>query len=317
MGEDIRRYFTSITICPFRDDWAETRRLGTFPAKVVAGQQPAFIVESSRPTDSLLSLMQPEERASLSMMTADFGLALYSIPRGSVPKNGRPLESIPYNSDSFKLLSTVKRRVQDTLVCDRFLDGPILAVPLSLNQRAPSSGESSNSCEKEFTFACFSAQPAIVRSISLSARAYKDAVVAHMRKVGTQKSLFNGGVTMYQAGDAGLSVYMENATTRFVLCECHLTNVFNMSISRGMEATAQGEQYLSSTDSIPPMHGMIIFVAAAMPSGHNYSFQSSCRISDDSSGDIHSPNLAEDDVFHSPFFLEGKTASTRIAHGGW
>jgi hypothetical protein len=115
--EDIRKYFTSVTICPFRDDWAETRRLATFPAKVLSGQQPAFIIDCNRPTDSLLSLMQPEERASLSTMTADFGLVLYRLPRESIPKNGRPLEAIPYASESFKLLGTVKRKVQDTLVC--------------------------------------------------------------------------------------------------------------------------------------------------------------------------------------------------------
>lgn len=303
--EDIRRHFTSITICPYRDGWAEMRLSGCFTARVVDGFQQAYILESETACDALVSLMQQEERASRTMMTADFGLALFKIPRGRAAGIGRELTTL----QDLSLMTTVKRKVQDTLVTDCFLgaksrEGAVLAVPLSFNQRSPPMDPGAG-CDKDFTFACFAPHPMVIRSIRLSADAHRDALAAHIRRVATPNRLFQS-VKVYQATDAGLAVLVENSSMEFVLIESRLENIINMTVSRGVEANAQGELSLHTHDSIPPMHAMVIFVAAAMPSGHNYRFNSTGTINRGGVGDIHVPALAEPtDAMHTPFFLEG------------
>jgi len=284
--------------------------MAAFPAAAAWGSQPAFILESDEPVEALISLMQPEERACLTMMTADFGLAIFKLPRNKVPAAGKSLESIR----ELLMSDCVKRRVQDTLVCDCFLSGDgratppaYLVVPLSFNQRsiAPGAG-----CNKPFIFACFSPKPVLLRSVTISAEAHRDALVAYVKRVGTWTRLFDN-VNVYRVSDAGLTVYVENVSHESLLFESKLTDIFNMTVSRGMEANACGEQYLNSRDSIPPMHGMIIFVAAAMPSGHNYCFNSKCGMSRALSN-IHEPPLAEPyDALHTPFFLDGVRCAPR------
>lgn len=305
--EDVRKYFTSITICPYREGWAEARRMAVFPAAATWGSQPAFILESDEPVEALISLMQPEERACLTMMTADFGLAIFRLPRGKVPPAGQSFETPPAGMMERSMSDCVKRRVQDTLVCDCFLSGDgratppaHLVVPLSFNQRSMAPGAG---CSKPFIFACFSPKPVLLRSVRISAEAHRDALVAHVKRAGIQTRLFHN-VNVYRVSDAGLAVYVENSSHEALLFESRLTDIFNLTVSRGMEANAQGEQYLNSRDSIPPKHGMIIFVAAAMPSGHNYCFNSKCGMLPRSIDNVHEPPLAEPcDALHTPFFL--------------
>jgi len=240
--------------------------------------------------------MQPEERASRTMMTADLGLMLFNIPRASLPKQGETLESL----NNCTVADTVGRKVQDTLVADFSLaagkdyePSPVLAIPMSFNQRAPMSVHG----PKSFTFAAFSPKPVVVRSLQISAVAFREALVERVRR-GSKTQLF-GGVRAYQSLDSGLTVVLENRSLETVIFEGSLTNIFNMTLSR------PGDSELKLRDSVPPMHGMVIFVATAMPAGHNFVFDSKCRIS--GSCNVHEPPLAEPDVLHSPFFLEGAT----------
>lgn len=314
--EDVRRHFTSITICPYREGWSERRLIGSIPAQAVTGTQPAYYLESDAACDTLVSLMQPEERASLTMMTADFGLAIFKVPPGRAAGFNGNVGSL--QNKEMKLIHSARRRVQDTLITDCFLgacakEGAVVVVPLSFNQR---SSTLDGGCDKEFTFACFSQRSVVVRPIRLSAEAHRDALVAHIRSIGSRTRLFDR-VNVYQANDGGLSVLVENSSTESVIFTSHLENVLNMTISRGMQATEQGDLFLHTRDSIPPMHAMIIFVAAAMPSGHNYRFNSTCSISMSDSGNVHEPRLAEpEDALHRPFFLEASLpAAGRLGRG--
>jgi len=309
--QDIRKYFTSITICPYRQGWAEERRLAEFPVSTACGTQPAFLLRSAVAVEALLSLMQPEERASPTMMSADFGLAIFRMSRDApAATSGASLE----NLRGLTLVDTVKRRVQDTLICDFFMPSqageepaPVLVVPLSFNQRATVQG---GGCDKPFTFAGFFAHPVRVRAVSLSAEAHRDALAAHVRRVGARTRLFEN-VHVYQATDAGLAVMVENASMDSLLFETRLSEIFNMTVSRGMEASATGEQQLRSRDTVPPMHAMIVLVAAAMPAGHNYCFNSKCSVVRYGSGNVHEPSLEEPfDALHTPFFLEAAAAAS-------
>eukprot|EP00929_Paragymnodinium_shiwhaense_P075134 TRINITY_DN38414_c0_g1_i1.p1 TRINITY_DN38414_c0_g1~~TRINITY_DN38414_c0_g1_i1.p1 ORF type:complete len:894 (-),score=162.22 TRINITY_DN38414_c0_g1_i1:266-2947(-) len=316
MLQDVRRFFNSITICPYREGWAEARRMGSFPASAVSGHQPAFLLTSDLPVEVLLSLMQPEERTSPTMMTADVGIMLFKLKRNGGAFTGR--DEIVRSLQDWCPDDATQRRVQDTLVCDYMIHGsgkaslgaapePILVVPLSFNQRSPPGGCGGN--DKRFTFACFSAHPVVVRSLALSAEAHRDALVAHVRKTGKRSQLFQDA-HLWKSTDAGLVVFVENGSEETLLVESKLTELFNMTVSRGMEATATGEQYLMARDTVPPMHGMVVFVAAAMPAGHKYHFVPKVHLHRSGVANIHEPPLAEPyDALHSPFYLEGMQPS--------
>jgi len=320
--QDIRKYFASITICPFRDGWAEARRVATWPASAVSGNQPAFLLESPK-QEVLLSIMQPEERASRTMMTADAGLVLFKLPPGvQVGPNDSTLKSLK----GATMVESLRRRVQDSLVSNCYFDeagGPerssqMLAVPIAFNQRSSPTAPGN---DKDFTFACFSPQPLRkLRTIALTAEVHREAVVAMVKKIGRRTRLALG-VDVYEAKDtSGLVVLMENLTVETVMVEGHLTGVFNLQVSRGLVSTTDGEQSLHYRDTIPPMHGMVTFIAAAMPGGHNFTYRSECRILHHME-ELHDPPLAAEDVLHLPFFLEGMAAITapqpRRAHRGW
>merc|ERR1712014_94518 len=82
------------------------------------------------------------------------------------------------------------------------------------------------------------------------------------------------GIKLWKLTEAGLVVYLENASMRYVELSVELTELFNVTVSRGVQADALGQIALYSRDVVPPMHGMMIFVAAVMPSGHTYRFSS-------------------------------------------
>jgi len=179
---------------------------------------------------------------------------------------------------------------------------PVLVVPLCFNQRIPPGGCGN---DKRFTFACFSAHPIIVRSLSISAEAHRDALVAYLKHNGSRSHLFQDA-SLWKSTDAGLVVYIENASEETLMVESSLTELFNMTVSRGYVATTTGEQFLFARDTVPPMHGMVIFVAAAMPAGHKYQFVPKVHLHRSGSANVHEPPLAEPyDALHSPFILEG------------
>lgn len=301
--EDIKKYFTSITICPFREDWHEYRRAGTFSPIVTSGSQPGYIVHASGVSELLLSLMQPqEERISTNQWSADMGMVMFRILEGG--DSSGTIDRI----DKLEYVDCTPRKVHDTVVCNHMLGRPgekdpkLLVVPMSFNQRTGDSFSPS----KDFTFACFSSTPVKVRSATLSAKVVHHALVSSIRNTGTFSELM-GGVRVHKSSNAGLTVMVENPTGECIMFESSLTDVFNITISRGIQVNEQCDQFLKTRDTIPPMHGMIVFVAAAMPSGHRYSFTSHFNICQQY-GDVHTPPLAEPDALHSPFFLEGFSA---------
>lgn len=309
--QDIRQYFSSVTICPYREGWAEARRHASFPELSVRGAQPAFLLTATAAADSLLSLMQPEERASRTMMTADLGLALFRVSPGQAPRAGSVMPSVA----ALTVTEAVHRKVQDTLVADVFLkeEETLLAVPLSFNQR--SVGDFGG-CEKPFTFACFSPHPVLVRPLEITAEAYRQALVAHVRRAGSKTQLF-AGVSAYQSSDAGLTMLVENLSMSTVVFEGTLSGVFNMTLSRPTQVDEDGQLVLLSRDAVPPMHGMVVFVAASMPAGHNFTFRSKCSFNASGAANLHQPPLAEPvDYLHVPFFLEG-AAQPRQAAPFW
>lgn len=249
------------------------------------------------------------------MMTADVGVAIFKIPRRAVPADGQVLKRLNPRGGKcggfdMGITGTSERRVQDTLVCDCFINAdsshrepdPVLVVPLCFNQRTPSSGIGSGN-DKQVMFACFSPQPIILRSVRISAEAYRDALIEHTKKNGTKARLIEGA-SLYKSTEAGLTIYIENASMETLLFETNLSELFNMTISRGIQATNDGDQYLIAQDTVPPMHGMVIFVAAAMPAGHRYQFAPKVDI-ERGGRDIHQPPLTPCDALHMPFLLEG------------
>mmetsp|Transcript_43530 Transcript_43530/g.100199 ORF Transcript_43530/g.100199 Transcript_43530/m.100199 type:complete len:839 (-) Transcript_43530:106-2622(-) len=317
--EDIRKYFASITICPFRDGWAEARRIATWPASAGSGSQPAFLLDSQQSQEVLLSVMQPEERASRTMMTADAGLALFKLPDNADFDQSQPMPTLK-SLQGAVLEDSIKRRVQDSLICDCHLKGVaasgarsrVLAVPISFNQRESPTAAGN---EKDFVFACFSpSKLQQLRQVALSADAHREAIVGMVKKTGRRTRL-SVGIDVYEVKDSsGLIVLMENLTMETCMIEGHLTQVFNMQVSRGLVCTSDGEQFLHYRDTLPPVHGMITFIAAAMPGGHNFTYRSECRILREME-DIHDPALAQDDTLHRPFFLEGVTALRQPRRG--
>lgn len=298
--EDVRRYFTSVTICPFREGWAEARRTAVFPARVVDGQQPAFVINVEGVTESLISLMQHEERASPMMMTADLGLVLFRLP--DHPSSDEYVSQLP-------VLDATPRRVHDTLVCDMFLGKQgqrtrVLAVPLSFNHR---SAEFGFGVEKRFTFATFSSVPLEIQEVAVPPETVRNALVEHIRMNGSSSG-HAGALRVRKAEDAGLAVLVENPTPHQIIFETRLSEVFNMCISRSVETGSGAE--METVDCVPPMHGMIIFVAAALPNGHRWRYSQHCN---STMGDqtLHVPALAAPkDALHTPFRLGAGQRST-------
>jgi len=313
--QDLRKYFNSITICPYRDGWSEGRVTATFPP-TLEGPQPAFFLEKSpsgSATEVLLSCMQPEERSSLSTMTADVGCVLFRVPAGEAPRGGGPYGSGAGQRKRLEIVDSMPRQVRDTTLSDYFMDEPAtsagwLAVPLSFNQRLPSNNNQpvgTGAGPKSFTFASFSSREVPMRAVDVAPEVVRDAMVAHIKKVGTCGNRSNG-IALWKLAEAGLVVYLENASSHFVELSVELSELFNMAVSRGVYADSTGELSMTSRDMIPPMHGMIVFVAAAMPAGHSYRFTSRfIPKTDGGSGEPHTPALREpSDVLHRPFFLD-------------
>eukprot|EP00931_Biecheleriopsis_adriatica_P115784 TRINITY_DN91537_c0_g1_i1.p1 TRINITY_DN91537_c0_g1~~TRINITY_DN91537_c0_g1_i1.p1 ORF type:complete len:804 (+),score=148.56 TRINITY_DN91537_c0_g1_i1:27-2414(+) len=311
--EDVRRYFMSITICPYRDGWSETRSTAYFPSSVT-GPQPGFLLHcEGSPTEAILSMMQPEERQTAITMTADLGFALFQVPHADVPQTAAE-ESFGSNSGTrrrLKYIQSERRQNHDTVLSDLFLEqdrqhGAWLVVPLSFNQRTPHTGGGGGYAPKRFTFSCFSAKEVSMRPLELAPELLRDTLVAHVRRHGSTGTS-SQGIRMMKTEEAGLVVYVENKSQFFVHVSAELGGIFNVTVSRGVEVGADGETSMTSNDVVPPMHGMIIFVAAAMPGGHSYRFSSRMRPSTDGGTGMaaHWPPLAEPrDTLHDPFFLD-------------
>jgi len=317
--QDLLRYFNSITICPYQPGWHEFRHTAEFPP-TLEGPQPGVLLgrhARGQHTEALLSLMQPEERASRSMMTVDLGVVLMRVPKADAPKPGDgPFGASAAVRARLKFVDSVGRKVSDTVLQDAFFEegedsAGLLAVPLSFNQRVPagSTGDlpfSGGSGPKRFTVSCFSARELPSRALDLAPELVRDALVAHVKRRGTLGTE-SRGVRLYKHAEAGLTVYLENASTSFVEITAELTDVFNLTVSRGIEADAAGNLSMRSRDVVPPMHGMLVFVAAAMPAGFTYRFSSRFQpLAGGAAGPQHTPPLAEPtDTLHCPHYLEG------------
>merc|ERR1712217_543270 len=107
------------------------------------------------------------------------------------------------------------------------------------------------------------------------------------------------------------------ASMRYVELSVELTELFNVTVSRGVQVDAGGQLSLHSRDVIPPMHGMLVFVAAVMPAGHTYRFSSRfVARGDGDGGPMHTPPLAQPvDVLHDPFFLDQQPVALGMANG--
>ncbi|CAK0796793.1 unnamed protein product [Prorocentrum cordatum] len=110
------------------------------------GPQPGVLLgrhARGQHTEALLSLMQPEERASRSMMTVDLGVVLMRVPKADAPKPGDgPFGASAAVRARLKFVDSVGRKVSDTVLQDAFFEegedsAGLLAVPLSFNQRVP------------------------------------------------------------------------------------------------------------------------------------------------------------------------------------
>eukprot|EP00429_Kryptoperidinium_foliaceum_P087561 CAMPEP_0176195426 /NCGR_PEP_ID=MMETSP0121_2-20121125/6507_1 /TAXON_ID=160619 /ORGANISM="Kryptoperidinium foliaceum, Strain CCMP 1326" /LENGTH=310 /DNA_ID=CAMNT_0017534197 /DNA_START=29 /DNA_END=959 /DNA_ORIENTATION=+ len=264
-------------------------------------------------------------------MTADLGMVLLRVPAGErVPGAGAGVfgEGAMVRQ-RLRHVDTLARQVRDTIVRDHFVEEPadsagLLCVPLSFNQRVPAgSFEGPGNGPKAFTFAAFTARPLSARTVSLAPEVVREALVAHVLRSG-QCGTRSQGISLWKLAESGLIVYLENASAHFVELNVELTELFNMNVSRGVQATATGELNMHSRDIIPPMHGMVVFVAAAMPAGHSYRFTSRfLPRHDEGHGPAHNPPLAEPvDTLHSPFYLDGKAggggaaAAASSAEGG-
>lgn len=317
--QDLRKYFNSITICSYRTGWVETRATATFPTSL-QGVQPGFFLEKptgGAPTDALFSLMQPEERQSATTMTADLGMVLLRVPVGAAPKGSGPYGEGASLRKHLHIVDSAPREVRDTALRDHFVEegegsAGLLVVPLSFNQRGLQF-DGFGTGVKQFTFACFSARPLPMRSVDLAPEVVRDALVAHVQRHGSVGNRSHG-ISLWKLPEAGLVVYIENASTSFVEVSVELSELFNMTVSRGVQAVASGELGMVSRDIVPPMHGMIVFVAAAMPAGHSYRFSSRFKaVGDPGSGNAHSPPLAEPvDVLHCPFYLDRPSAAGQV-----
>merc|ERR1712217_200944 len=173
--------------------------------------------------------------------------------------------------------------------------------------------------KKRFSFACFSARQIPVRNLDLAPEVVRDAVVAHVQRRGNVGSQ-SQGIKLWKLTEAGLAVYLENASMRYVELSVELTELFNVTVSRGVQVDAGGQLSMHSRDVIPPMHGMLVFVAAVMPAGHTYRFSSRFVPRGDVGGQaMHSPPLAEPtDYLHSPFYLDQQPTASfgNAATGG-
>jgi len=313
--QDLRRYFNSITICPYRDGWSDQRYTSTFPA-TTHGPQPGFFLgwPSRSKTEALLSLMQPEERQTSTTMMADLGLVLFRVRADEAPGQdaGEPFGSTAGARGRLEFVDSSLRQVHETLLCDGFIESKsgsagLVAIPLSFNQRAPAVGAQGDAgvAAKRFTFSCFSAHAIPMKPLELAPELVRDALVAHVRRHGTV-ACQRSGMKLWRLTEAGMVLYLENASEHFAELCMELTALFNVAVSRGVEADAHGELYMRSRDLVPPMHGMLVLVAAARPGGHNYRFKSQVA---PKAGDLdgqpqHAPPLAEPvDILHNPFFI--------------
>lgn len=305
--QDVRKYFTSITICSYREGWSEFRHTTVFPQYLGHCSQPAFLLTASEKNgpgaELLLSIMQPQEQASSSDMTADAGLAVYKLKTRSRNVN---TDKLSKSLQDCKFIDSAQLSVQDTLVSDSFLaaDESMLVVPLCFNQR--SANHDGFGCEKRFTFACFASRPlSAFRELEISPEVYRDAAVAYLRHRGKRNRLQHSfPLYLTQCKDNGMIVLVENASLECIVFETQWSDLFNITFSRGLQSESGS---FATRDMIPPMHGMIIVVAAAMPSGHTYRYGHVCSVyRGPQTAELHEPQLAElGDVFHTPFFLEG------------
>jgi len=325
--QDLRRHFNSITICPYREGWSEFRATAALP-EAVQGPQPGVFLgkpANGQPTEALLTLMQPEERQTATTMTADLGLALFRVPAGEDPgADGRPYGASAGTRGKLQFIDSTPRQVHDSLLQERFLEGRegggVLAVPLSFNQRVPVSAAceagSLGSGPKPFTFCCFSAREVPARSLQLAPELVRSALVAHIKHHGSIGSQ-NSSVRLWKLAESGLMVYVENVSMNFVEVGVELSELFNMTVSRGVEVDATGQLTMKTRDMIPPLHGMVVFVAAAMPAGHTYRFSSRFIPRMDMDGGLaHNPPLASpQDPLHDPFFLDGPSDQQSASAG--
>lgn len=321
--QDLRKYFNSITICPYREGWNEFRSTAILPATML-GPQPGFFIErpgSGATTEALLSLMQPEERQSATTMTADLGLVLLRVPVGEAPRaGGGPFGAGAAARRNLRIVDSIQRQVRDTAVRDHFIEensgsAGLLAVPLSFNQRLPvGSLGGPGSGPKSFTFAAFTARQLNVHPVDVAPEVVRDALVSHVMKFG-QCGTRSQGISLWKLAESGLVCYLENASAHFVELTVELTELFNMTVSRGVQGDSTGELSMFSRDVIPPMHGMLVFVAAAMPAGHSYRFTSRfVPRSDGGRGPAHTPPLGEPvDTLHNPYFLDGRQPERMMA----
>eukprot|EP00971_Amphidinium_carterae_P097955 1938152-Amphidinium_carterae.1 len=228
--------------------------------------------EYSEALRSSLFFPNPYTRCVLTWSCRPLGLALFKLPDNADFDQSQPMPTLK-SLQGAVLEDSIKRRVQDSLICDCHLKGVaasgarsrVLAVPISFNQRESPTAAGN---EKDFVFACFSpSKLQQLRQVALSADAHREAIVGMVKKTGRRTRL-SVGIDVYEVKDSsGLIVLMENLTMETCMIEGHLTQVFNMQVSRGLVCTSDGEQFLHYRDTLPPVHGMITFIAAAMPGG--------------------------------------------------
>eukprot|EP00928_Gymnodinium_smaydae_P006374 TRINITY_DN12251_c0_g1_i2.p1 TRINITY_DN12251_c0_g1~~TRINITY_DN12251_c0_g1_i2.p1 ORF type:complete len:805 (-),score=65.93 TRINITY_DN12251_c0_g1_i2:130-2544(-) len=312
---DVRRYFNSITICPYRDGWFERRISADFPP-TFQGPQPAFLLQarSGSSTETLLSIMQPEERQAVTNMTADLGMVIFRLTSAEALNRLTSSAGLSGQGRSqLNFVDSIPRHVGDTSICDHVIEASSryageLVVPLSFNQRSPLGHVFEDRMGvKHFSFCCFSSREVSAELVELAPDIVRDAVVSHVKAHG-EVGCRHVGVKLWKLVEAGLAVYLENVSMSFVEVTVALTRVLNVTVSRGVEPDDEGLAEMRSCDVVPPMHGMLVFVAAAMPSGHRYEFSAEFKLvsGNDSWRSPHQPPLAEPhDPLHSPFFLDG------------
>lgn len=254
--EDFMKYFDSVDVCKIRDEWAEARVNGCFPAFAGPPAKVAVVTVFST-TEVDLCLFQEGVRGKAQAVQSLLDLSIIVCRTSSGASNPRPL-SLVFHS---------KRKVKANVSCNAILEeGTYMIICSAFNhwqsleaRRIEAVGASlvKDVVDEElfpnYVLSVHSSRAVLLDQIPIPEFCLADAFLLLAATNGKRHEGIPGVTCYYMAqGIAGLLVVAENRRPdHHLLVDCDCSESFNVVSSRGLLKTA---------DCVPPLHKQVLIV---------------------------------------------------------
>lgn len=250
--EDFMKYFDSVDVCKIRDDWAEARVNGCFPAFAGSPAKVALVTVFST-TEVDLCLCQEGVRGMAESVKSLLDLSIIVCRTSPGTSSPRPL-SLVFHS---------KRQVKSNVSCNAILEeGTYMIVCSAFNhwqsfeaQRNEVAGASfvNEDIFPNYVLAVHSSRPVMLEQVVMPQFCLADTFLLLATKYGKRHEGIPGVTCYYMAqGIAGLLVVAENRRPdHHLLVDCDCSQSFNVVSSRGE---------LTTNDCVPPLHKQVLIL---------------------------------------------------------